>query len=348
MQFVYSVYSERRCTLNHCFAVCDSQAAFAEKMAGYVNRNHLCPYMMESFTRQSVLIEYGRNHYIDVLLIDEALYTDAVCELHAGKVFLLTEERPSEDSAAPVRLYKYSSIPEIMKKVMCDFADRNAASLTAQGGNRRLQVIGAFSPAPDYRHSSLVLTMAMIMAENTKVIYLHANSAYGYRSLLKGASELDLSDVMYEIQNGHDRLEDWRDGMILQHGNLHYVLPAVSAKDLQTAETKDWMALIDGIIRSGRYDRIMLDIDESTEACFELLARCDRIYSFSEKNAFCDAAFSAFADAAEKLGFDGITGKMIRLPVPAQTEDIPTDHFLETLKEGNGEIYVRKLLAGNI
>lgn len=79
---------------------------------------------MESFTNVNLLMDYGSKRHIDVLLIDEELYTEDIEKLNIEKVFLLVDDRQKLQAEGMTRLYKFSSIPSIMNEVMCDYVNR--------------------------------------------------------------------------------------------------------------------------------------------------------------------------------------------------------------------------------
>lgn len=328
--------------MNHSFVVCDLRQSFADRLAGFVNKRHLCPYLMESFTDVQMLEEYGKKHRIEVLLIDELLYSEALKDLKIGKVFLLTEERVNERDCEESRLYKYTPIPEIIDAVMNDFANRNKNAMSTLAG-KKAKIIGAFTPATNLGHSSYLLTLALKTAEKRKAFYLNISSTYGYRKMLEKESALDLSDAMYCIKNGSISLKEWPDALVLNYGKLDYILPASPVSDLQCMESTDWLSLLDAV-RELDYDYVFLDLDESTAACFCMLEHCDIIYSAYSKDLFTDNAFMAFDELLVNMGMSKISERIVKITPPDdEMTELTTDLF-ETLKLGKMGKYVSEIL----
>lgn len=334
--------------MKHCFVICDFNAEFADRMAGYVNKRHLAPCIMESFTDVNLLAEYGRRIHIEVLLIDENLYTEDLAGLEIGKVFFLQEERNQPGVDDTERLYKYSSIPEIMKIVMCDYAERNK-NVMSMGGNTEVKILGAFSPCTGLECSSFLLTLALKIAEKKSVFYLNIKSTHGFRKILNRMSGPDLSDIMYEIKNGKTKLDEWTSDAIFSYGKLDYVLPPPTITDLQCTENADWNTLLEAVVMSERYEYIFLDIDEGIRDCFYLLEKCQLIYASFEDTYLCKEAFEELEDTLFKIGYPKIFEKMQKVYVSEHRDDIDFqgDDFFESLKNGKMALYVQQILTGN-
>lgn len=329
--------------MNHCFVVCDLKPAFADRLARYVNKRRLSPYMMESFTDVNLLAEYAKKRYIDVLLIDELLYMEELEKLNIGKVFLLVEDRGRLDTDGFSKLYKYSAIPEIMDIVMCDYANRNKNAMSYAADNA-VKIIGAFTPGPNLGHSSFLLTLALKTAERKKAFYLNIKSTYGFRKMLNKMSGFDLSDVMFEIKNGKTKPEDWEADAVMHYGQLDYILPALTITDLHCVETEDWRALLEALHDVG-YDYIFLDLDESTQSCHELLRICDLIYSECEDTYVCREAFAEFYETSAKIGLSEVLDKMVRITPPDCDLQAYSEDCFASLKQGKMGIYVDKVLS---
>lgn len=331
--------------MKHSFIICDSNAEFAERMASYVNKRHLAPYIMESFTDVNLLTEYARRSKIEVLLIDECLYTEELVQLEPAKVFLLSDDQNNMHLNDMEHLYKYSSIPEIMKIVMCDYAERNKNAMSI-GGNTKTKLLGAFSPFPGLECSSFLLTMALKIAEKKSVFYLSIKSTHGFRKILNKMSEPDLSDIMYEIKNGKKQMSEWTTGAIITYGNLDYVLPPPSITDLQCTENTDWNELMEALINSGKYEYILLDIDESISECFNLLDRCQLIYSPYDDNSMCRAAYAEMEDTLYKIGCGSVFEKMKKVEISGYRPEETGEDYFASLKDGKMSIYVERIISG--
>ena len=329
--------------MNHSFAVCDLKQGFADRFAGFVNKRRLCPYLMESFTDVNLLEEYGKKHCIEVLLIDELLYTDRIKNLNIGQVFLLTEDQIHVQTAEGNRLYKFLSIPEIMNAVMLDFADRNKNYMSTTVG-KKVKIIGGFTPATHIGHTSFILTLALKTAEKRKAFYLNISSTYGFLKMLNKMSCYDLSDVMYCIKNGNYMPDEWPKEVFFDYGNLKMILPATPVSDLQCINEEDWIRLLE-IIGEMDVDYIFLDIDESTAACFSLLDRCDLIYSAGTDDYTSKVAFEEFEELLSKMGMSALCEKIRKVYPPAdKIQEKPLDYF-EALKSGPMGEYVSEVFT---
>lgn len=326
--------------MNHSFVVCDMEKSFADRLAGFVNKRHLCPYLMESVTDVGMLLEYGKKNCIEVLLIDELLYTEDIEKLNIGKVFLLTNHHNQATVSDGNRLYKYTPIPEIISVVMCDFAERNVVS-TTESGNAK--IIGAFTPAISLRRTSFLLTMALMVAEKKRVFYLNISSTYGYRKMLDKESGLDLSDVMYCIKTGNEDSVNRINDMVLSYGKLDYFLPATPVSDLHCVETEDWEKLFN-ILKGKDYDYIFVDLDESTISCFELLNSCDLIYGAYREDYICKNAFLEFEEILIKMGLGSIGTRLRKISPPEEKIEEISENLFEALKNSEMGAYVQEVL----
>lgn len=328
--------------MNHSFVVCDLRRGFADRLADYVNKRHLCPYLMESFTDVDMLEEYGKRHRIEVLIIDELLYTDRIKALNIGKIFLLTEERDYAAEQAEDRLYKFSPIPEILNAVMLDFADRNKKYMSTTAG-KKTKVIGGFTPASNLGHTSFLLTLALKTAEKGKAFYMNISSTYGFRKMLDKMSGSDLADVMYCINNGNYEPKEWPEGTIYDYHKLKMIMPAVPMSDLQCIKEEDWVRLLE-IITDMDFEYIFLELDESTSACFPLLERCDLIYSAYREDFVSISAFSEFDELLNRMGLSKVREKIRKVYIPDEIIRERPDDLATVLKNGQAGEYLTEVL----
>ena len=89
-------------------AVYDADPAFGERLADYVNQKEKIPFTAMAFSSLDRLREYGEEHSIEILLVDECSRA-LVGDVKAEQVMVLCDGELVEGMEAFPSIYKYQS-----------------------------------------------------------------------------------------------------------------------------------------------------------------------------------------------------------------------------------------------
>ena len=223
-------------------AVYDADPAFGERLADYVNQKEKIPFTAMAFSSLDRLREYGKEHPIEILLVDECSRA-LVGDVKAEQVMVLCDGELVDGLDAFASIYKYQSGDCIMREVLASYCSRPVEPALALLGSRAL-VMGIYSPVNRCFKSSLALTIGQVVAKREAVLYLNLEEYSGFTRLINSEYKADLSDVLYLYRQGGYNWMKLK-SMISNWGNMDYIPPVRYAEDLSQVAPEDMAQLID-------------------------------------------------------------------------------------------------------
>ena len=100
------------------FAVCDPEKEYAHNFMEYLNQKQSHPYEIQAFSSVETLMEYGRKHEIEILLISDKAMCPQIQELAVSKLMILSEGVHSPQLDQYPSVYKYQSSDNVIREVM--------------------------------------------------------------------------------------------------------------------------------------------------------------------------------------------------------------------------------------
>lgn len=324
-------------------AVYDGDPAFGERLADYVNQKEIVPFAAMAFSSLDRLKEYGEDHSIEILLVDECS-RNLVEEVKAKQVMVLCDGELVEGKEVYPSIYKYQSGDCIMREVLASYCSQPMEPALALLG-ARAAVMGVYSPVNRCFKSSLALTMGQVLARKEAVLYLNLEEYSGFSRLVGGDYRCDLSDVLYLYRQGGYNWMKFK-SMISNWGNMDYIPPVRYAEDLSQVDPEDMAQLIDRIARESGYDRMIVDVGQMGRGALPVLSVCDVVYMPIKEDCISAAKVEEFEEYLEEADDAGVRAKIQKLKLPKNTGIGKREGYLEQLVWGELGDYVRQLLNG--
>jgi len=324
-------------------AVYDADPAFGERLADYVNQKEKIPFTAMAFSSLDRLREYGEEHPIEILLVDECSRA-LVGDVKAKQVMVLCDGELVDGLDVFPSIYKYQSGDCIMREVLASYCSRPVEPSLALLGTRAL-VMGIYSPVNRCFKSSLALTIGQVMAKKETVLYLNLEEYSGLSRLINSEYKADLSDVLYLYRQGGDNWMKLK-SMISNWGNMDYIPPVRYAEDLSQVAPEDMAQLIDRIARESGYDRLVVDVGQMGRGSLPILSMCDVVYMPVREDYISAAKIEEFEEYLEEADDAGVRDRIQKLRLPRHTGIMKREGYLEQLTWGEMGDYVRQLLNG--
>ena len=105
-------------------AVFDPDEEYVTKLMGYMSGRKSVPLEIQGFTDKEKLKKYINASPVDILLIAEGDLDDDMEALGAGEMMVLSEDENAGDKKGHKSICRYQSSENIMKEVMCYYAER--------------------------------------------------------------------------------------------------------------------------------------------------------------------------------------------------------------------------------
>ena len=131
-------------------AVCDWEETYADRLMEYLNVRQVSPFYVRTFTSITALEDFANQEEIEVVLLSSELLeelTDREMQsLHIGKMILLTQGPVPEELNGMPAIYKYQSAENIIREVLCIYAEEAQPFLQAALLKNEVMLYGVYSP----------------------------------------------------------------------------------------------------------------------------------------------------------------------------------------------------------
>ena len=119
---------------------------------------------------------------------------------------------------------------------------------------------------------------------------------------------------MYFLKQGKKAFACKLESVIQQLGALDYIPPLRSPVELRHISLEDWEALLEALERESRYEVLILDLSGMVNGLFELLERCDFIYTPTEEDEMARAKMAQYEDTMKLLSLEQVLERTKKLP----------------------------------
>ena len=294
-------------------AVCGNDRDYLERLADSLSRRESFPFSICSYYDNEVFLADLKKKHFSLVLAEEDFYKRIPGDSGVSRI-LLKEKGSVLD--APEHIWKYQSAESIRRQLM-SYAEAGAEIPSGSGaGSRKTQLIGVFSPVCRSVQTSFSLLMGQTLAKKGPVLYLNLEPFSGLSKLLPGPADRDLTDLVYYLQGGKDRLVYKLESMVGNVGGLDYVSPAFSFMDLAEVSEESWLLLIKTLREMASYSYVILDLSEMVRGLLNVLRECDLIYTISDREGMTLARMEQYEDLLKALDYSDICQRAINCPLP--------------------------------
>ena len=307
-------------------AICDTEEAYAFRLAEYVLEKGKLPYAFHLFTDVEKLQNMAKEEEIAVLLIAENALKMLKEEYVRQKVLQLfvlqeSERREREDLCY---ISKYQSPDSILQMLFDSLPDQTDWMTGDKEIQSDVKLIGMYSPIKRCLQTSFALTLGQLLAKKHKVLYLNFEYYSGLGQLLRRDYSADMMDVMYYFQCAKEKLA-MRLPSILQNINgLDYIPPIQSPLGIREVTGSQWAELCRDIAAMGQYEYIILDLDDGINGLFDLLKQCYKIYTIAKDDNFAVAKMNQYEQMLKLEELEEISDKTVKCKFPV-FHRLPTD-----------------------
>jgi len=296
-------------------AIVDTDRGYAYRLQEILTKRETFPFSVSVYTDPELLSEEGKPERFRLLLAGGECYEklSEVCRSPERLILLST----GEETTAKRSIRKYQSGEEIRKQLMEIYAESAVSGTGARNGGRKTTVIGIFSPVCREIQTSFSLLMGQFLAKKSRVLYLNFEPFSGLSGLLDRSDERDLTDLVYYLEGGRERLIYKLESMVGNVNGLDYISPAFSFIDLGQIRAENWMLLLQTLRETGNYDYIILDLSELVQGLLDVLRSCEMIYTISNREGMALSRMKQYEDLLKHLDYEDIAALTTQCELPA-------------------------------
>ncbi|MCR4897243.1 MAG: hypothetical protein K5891_10760 [Lachnospiraceae bacterium] len=324
----------------------DPEAEYTELFSDYLKQSKDLPWTVRSYTRQEDLEENEKGRSASLLVLSERAYREGRPELQAGRTVILTESGLVGDVGCPL-VSKYQPADEIVQKLLeiyIDLSGDRPLPFRERAGGQKTKFIGIYTPVHRSMQTTYALTLGQMLASEHRVLYLSFEHYAGLRELVPETQQKDLADLLFFLLSDEKRFLLRFHTIKRNIGGLDYIPPMKSGQNLLTIPGGEWLRLMDQVESLGLYDYVLMDLTESMQGLFDILRKCDRVYTLTREDRVAKAKLMQYRQVLALYEYEDVLEKTKNcdLPrfhsLPAEVEQYTRGGMAEYVKEAVREL----------
>ena len=322
-------------------AVYDRDEEYVMRLMNYFSETKPVDIEIQGFTDLNFLKDYTEDRQLDVLLVQDSEMCGDIEEMKIGKIMVLSEgEYEAEDGKGHKTIYKYQSTENIVREVMCYYADEPTVHIGVLNGTKS-RLIGVYSPIKRSLKTSFALCLGQILSHSRKTLYIDIEDYHGFNVILKQNYMSDLSELLFYIQQSKNNFPCKLASVVQRLGSLDFVPPAISPEDLKQVKPEDWTHFLNEVMDCN-YDYVILDIGDSIREITGILEACETVYTPVREDFISKAKLEQYETWLRIMEHENILDKTEKLNFPFFNDLEGSPENLENTSLGD---YVREMLG---
>ena len=189
---------------NSIMIFCDTEEEYTQGITEYFLRQRDFPWSLHAYTDVTSMMDREKETDIAILVVSERAFFNEVLKLNAKKTVILNETGivKREDLA---QVNKYQAAEYVLKELLELYVEIAEEPFMLQTLKIKTSFIGMYSPVRRCLQSSFAMTMAMLLAEEHRTLYLNFEHFAGITELLPDLQSKDLSDLLYFVNAGGEK-----------------------------------------------------------------------------------------------------------------------------------------------
>lgn len=309
-------------------AICDSEEKFLYRLQELLEERDTFPFQIAIYSDIDALNRLISKGTVDVLLIEDKLYERV--EAHQDTLIILLDT--GMGSMDIPTIWKFQSGDAIRKELLKAYSNHKSedgeirSSGTSIHVNRKRETIfiGVYSPIGRCLQTSFSVLLGKQLAARGPVLYLNFEPFSGLEKTLSYDSDKDLTDLVYFLRGGSERLIYKLEGMTCRMGSLDYIAPASSFTDLCQVEESDWLTLVTTLKKNSNYEYVILDLSEMVTGLLNVLRQCAIIYTITKSDGRARAKLDQYEALLKELEYDDVISKTRKKEFPI-FKNLPED-----------------------
>ena len=331
-------------------AVCDENQSYGECISTWFSIEQGKNFSGSFFTsRKGFKEQYNKEKFQIVLLgkafLEEA-WIQAEIEREKGVLWIYLCENQEQVRAESIpAVEKYQPVSQLIRSIFRYYEgyQRDDIKIIGEKG----KVWGWFSPEQSIWQTPLAVTMASLLAETEKVLYVSFKECSGFEKWFQEEHEQDLLDVMYFCQNAKEKNRVEMGRFTYSMENMDYIPPVRDGHLLCELQEEDYADLIEMLKQKSSYDIIILEMGAMFPGFFKVWESCSRIYIPQEQNVLAKGINASFEDMVKRQGDLKLEEKISWLSLPNWSKEmLMPGCLMQQWIWGETGDYIKEILGG--
>lgn len=280
--------------------IADPNTQYMESLAAFMRTSdEASKFILTFFSNREHLSSYiNQGENIDILLISPELYDDTLNIDHQVTLILLEDDQIADRGDEVKTVYRYQRLNQLVSSVLSIYYEQNITANQLLARSKEAKVISVYSPAGGTGKTTIAVNLCKQLAlTGSKVFYLNLETFNSTKLYFTSEEDNPSLQIFYYIKTNMTQLSSKIEALKKYdpYSMVDYFDLEVSADEMLEVTGKEVKKLINGIVDTGSYDYIVVDLDSSLhERNKSVLIECDQIIwpikndaqSFFKSNAF--------------------------------------------------------------
>lgn len=320
--------------------LCDSEEEYVLMMGEYLRKQKQLPWKVRTYTRVESLLAEEEQGQVTILVVSESIYTGELERIRPKKTVILNESGIVKEEKL-CNINKYQPAEEVLKALLELYIETAKVPVTHLQEKSSCRFIGIYSPIRRCMQTRFALTMGQLLSRKARVLYLNFEHYAGDTELLEMDQARDLSDILYFMMADKDKFALHMQVVLKQKGEMDYIPPMKSGQNLLTISGEEWLKFMKKLDELGQYDYILMDLCDSMQGLFDILRKCHRIYTITQKDRIARSKVNQYEHLLQVYSYEDILEKTCKCNLP-RIEYFP--EYIEQYSTGALADYVESLV----
>ena len=287
--------------------IADSNVQYLDSLAAFMRTSEEASrFIVTFFSTQEKLSSYiNQVESIDIMLISPELYSGALKIANETTLILLEDDKISNDNQEYKTIYRYQRLNLLVSNLLAIYYEQNDAANQLLVRSKQAKVLSVYSPVGGSGKTIVAVNLCKQLAlTGAKVFYLNLELFNSRKLYFSSAEDNPSLQIFYYVKAESSQLNSKIELLKRYdpYSMVDYFDLEVSADEMLEITEAEVKKLINGIVETGSYDYIVVDLDSSLhERNKAVLKECDQIFWPISNNVQSFFKSKSFLDEQEKL-----------------------------------------------
>ncbi len=295
--------------------LCDTEEEYAQLMSDFLKGNHNMPWEIHTYTNIDTLLLEERDQNIRMLVVAETAYSKELEQLNAEKCVILNESGVIKwDKLSNIN--KYQQADNVQRELLEIYTELTQEPLPFLKGRGTTKFVGMYSPVKRCLQTSFALTMAQLLAQEHRTLYLNLEHYAGITELVPDVQTRDMADLLYFLTAKQDKFCLRMKTMIQKQGCLDYIPPMKAGSNLLLITSGEWQQLLHKIEELNEYEYVILDLSDSVQGLFDILRMCCKVFTLTKADHLSQCKLMQYEQVLQLYEYEDVLGKTNKCEIP--------------------------------
>ena len=175
--------------------------------------------------------------------------------------------------------------------------------------------------------SRMVLSLAVAkqLSEKCNTLFVNFETFGGFKGILKGEEEQNLSDALYAFRQNHNQFHKNIVNAISHYDRLDYIPDTSCADDIDDIKAEELGTFVQGIGRELGYSYIVVDIGDGLRMPWNMMDCFDEIYMCDGDNYLEKSKVRNFENMVMERGMNNVVSAFKKIAVKIEDNILNPD-----------------------